>query len=292
MEIVQLKCFLAVVKAGNFTRAAQACHLTQPSLSYQIARLEEELGEPLFVRKPRAVELTPAGRELLESAGRIVAEQERVLARFRQREALEEGELRFGVIPTMAPYLLPNLLEDFRRNHPGMRLVVREGRTSDLVGEVVGGDIEFAIVSDVEAAALKKFSLHLTTLFHERLLLAAPRTHALGGRTRVDVRTLDSAELVLLSEGNCLRDQALQFCQAKDVAGALVCEQLPTQLAMVAAGLGVAIVPEMSVRETAPAGVALVRFSEPTPTRMIGLLKKRGRKLGTAASKFLEPLGL
>lgn len=211
---------------------------------------------------------------------------------FKQREALVTGELRLGVIPTAAPYLLPTLLEGFRREHPGIRLVVREAKTSELVQEVVAEEIEFAIVSDVEAATLKKYSLHLTALFHERLLLAAPSTHALCGQAKVSASAIAGRELVLLSEGNCLREQTLQTCKAHEVEGSLVCEQLPTQLAMVAVGLGLAIVPEMAVGKTAPVGVSFVRFAEPAPTRMIGILKKRGRKLGAAAMKFVAPLGL
>ncbi len=292
MEITQLKCFLAVGREGSFTRAAQVCHLTQPALSYQIARLEEELGTVLFLRKPRAVELAEAGRQLWESAVRIVEEQGRVLETFKQREALEAGELRLGVIPTAAPYLMPTLLAGFRRDYPGVRLVVREARTSELVREVVAEELEFAIVSDVEAATLKRASLRLTALFHERLVLAVPSGHAWAGRQRATVGAINADDLVLLSEGNCLRDQTLQVCRATEADGALICEQLPTQLAMVAAGMGVAIVPEMAVRESTPAGVSLVRLTDPAPTRMIGILKRRGRKLSAAATKFVAPLGV
>ncbi|WP_225919606.1 LysR family transcriptional regulator [Actomonas aquatica] len=292
MEIGQLRLFLAVGTEGNFTRAAQVCHLSQPALSYQIARLEEELGAVLFRRKPRAVELTDAGRKLWESAVRIVAEQEQVLAAFRQRDALETGELRLGVIPTAAPYLLPTLLAGFRAEHPGVRLMMREARTSELVREVVAEELEFAIVSDVDAATLKRYSLRLTPLFHERLLLAVPKGHALAGRQRVKVDVVAKEALVMLSEGNCLRDQTLQVCGQVEAEGALVCEQLPTQLAMVAAGLGAAIVPEMAVRESVPAGVVLVRITDPAPTRVMGILKRRGRKLSRAASTFIAPLGV
>ncbi len=290
MEVTQLKCFLAVAREGSFTRAAKARHMTQPSLSYQIARLEEELGAPLFLRKPRSVELSDAGRLLLESAARIVEEEERAVGRFRQRGALEEGGVRFGIIPTMAPYLLPPLLGRFRQDYPAIRIVAREARTSDLVREVVEEELEFAIVSDVEEALLKKYSLSLSLLFTERLLLAAPLAHALCAGGRVAASALDPGELIMLSEGNCLREQSVNLCYPKVGASPLVCEQLPTQLSMVGAGLGVAVVPEMAVRQGGQPGVALLRFGEPQPTRMIGVLKRRGRKLGAGAQQLVDRL--
>lgn len=290
MDIPQLKCFLAVAREKSFTRAAKACHLAQPSLSYQISRLEEELGEALFLRKPRRVELSDSGRLLFESAVRIIDEQERVLAKFRDREALLEGELSFGIIPTMAPYLLPRLLGVFREMYPGIGVVARESRTSQLLREVVEGELEFAIVSDVEAASLKKYSLHLSPLFSETLLLAVPNAHRLRAVAALTPGSVDPRELILLGEGNCLRDQTLRLCQQQDRVNALSCEQLPTLLAMVAAGLGIAIVPEMAVKWIGGNEVSFLPFVEPSPQRMIGLLKKRGSKLGVAADAFVAEL--
>ena len=292
MELTQLKCFLAVARENSFTRAAKARHMTQPSLSYQISKLEEELGTALFLRKPRVVELSDSGRLLLESAARIVEEEERAVARFKMRETLREGAVRFGIIPTMAPYLLPPLLGRFRADYPAINIVARESRTSQLVREVVEEELEFAIVSDVEAALLKKYSLRLTLLFRERLLLAAPIAHAVCSAGRVAPRSIDERELILLSEGNCLRDQTVRLCKSADGASALVCEQLPTQLSMVGAGLGVAVVPEMAVRQATLPGVSLLRFAEPQPTRMIGILKKRGRKLSAAGNELVDRLNV
>ncbi|MDQ8202681.1 LysR substrate-binding domain-containing protein [Pelagicoccus sp. SDUM812003] len=285
--MTQLRCFIAVARERNFTRAAKACHMTQPSLSYQIGRLEEELGEALFIRKPKAVELSDSGKLLLESALRIVEEQEAVVSKFRMREQLLSGEVRLGIIPTMAPYLLPPLLQAFRQSYPKISLVVRESRTSQLVKEVVSGEIEFAIVSDVEASSLKKYSLHLARLFEEALLLAVPNAHPLCGVTDLSVRHLQDQELILLSEGNCLRDQTEQLCSRRGDENALVCEQLPTQLSLVAAGLGVAVVPEMAVRESRGSDLEYLSFSGQPPRRMIGFLKKRGGKLSLAAQEFV-----
>lgn len=290
MDINQLKCFLAVVREKNFTRAAKSCNMTQPSLSYQISRLEEELGESLFVRKPRTVELKDSGKILLESALVIVEEQKRALLRFTQREALKEGEIRFGIIPTMAPYLLPNLLNVFHQSYPGIRILVRESQTSRLLKEVVNGDLEFAIVSDVQSALLKKSSLHLSILFRETLLMAAPSVHPMCSQSRLTPKSINTQELIMLSEGHCLRDQTMKLCSSDTIKNPLVCEQLPTQLSMVGAGLGTAIIPEMAVKFTNPHGVSFLHFQDPQPTRIIGLLKKRGRKLSIAATEFVTQL--
>ena len=290
MELSQLNCFLAVARERSFTRAAKACNMTQPSLSYQIAKLEEELGELLFLRKPRRVELSEAGKTLLDGAMTIVTEQQRLLAVFRQREGLTEGEVRFGVIPTVAPYLLPPLLSRFRGEYPAIGIVARESRTSQLLKEVVAEDLEFAIVSDVEASLLKRYSLHLARLFDERLVLATPREHPLGAYGSIAPEKIQESELILLSEGHCLRDQIVALCRSEKRVTSLVCEQLPTQLAMVGAGLGLAVVPEMAVRGASRQDVCFVPFAEPAPSRLIGLLKKRGRKLGMAAAAFVKQL--
>lgn len=290
MELTQLRCFLALIREKNFTRAAKACHMAQPSLSYQIARLEEELGESLFIRKPRAVELSDSGKLLLESAALIVEEQDRVVSRFKMREQLGSGEVQFGIIPTMAPYLLPSLLISFRESYPGIGLVARESRTSQLVKEVVAGDLEFAIVSDVAAEQLKQHSLHLTKLFQEDLLVAAPNAHPACALSQVRPSSINEGDLILLSEGNCLRDQTMQLCKGSAAPSALVCEQLPTQLSMVAAGLGLAVVPEMAVKGTTTKGVSFMRFADPAPKRLIGLLKRRGLKLSLAAQELVKRL--
>ncbi|MDQ8200703.1 LysR substrate-binding domain-containing protein [Pelagicoccus enzymogenes] len=290
MEFTQLKCFIAVAREQSFTRAAKACNLSQPSLSYQISKLEEELGESLFNRKPKGVELSDSGRLLLDGAHRLVEEQEKIVSTFRMREELMSGDIRFGIIPTMAPYLLPPLLGTFRSEHPQVRLLARESRTSQLLKEVVEGELEFAVVSDVAPALLKRYSLHLSKLFDEPLALAVPHAHPSCSLEELTPDRIDENELILLSEGNCLRDQTVKLCQRSERKSPLECEQLPTQLSMVAAGLGVAIVPEMAIAKHQDKGVSFLPFKSPAPKRMIGLLKKRGGKLSPAASEFLKRL--
>lgn len=290
MELRQLKCFLAVVREKNFTRAAKTCNMTQPSLSYQISGLEEELGESLFIRKPREAVLSDSGKLLLESALLMEKENKRIVSKFRMRENLKIGEVRFGIIPTMAPYLLPRLLSSFRSDYPDIGIVARESRTTQLVKEVVTEELEFAIVSDVPKSLLKKYSLHLTRLFQEELLIAAPNTHPACNLPKVKTGAINEHDLILLSEGNCLRDQTMKLCKQGEASNALACEQLPTQLSMVQAGLGIAIVPEMAVKDIAPQGMSFLRFAKPAPKRLIGLLKRRGSKLSLAGQEFVKRL--
>ncbi len=290
MEITQLKYFISVAREQSFTKAAKACHISQPSLSYQISKLEDELGESLFIRKPKGVELNDSGKLLLEGAHRLIEEQEKIVSTFKIREKLMAGDIRFGIIPTMAPYLLPPLLGDFRRDHPKVRILARESRTSQLLKEVVEGDLEFAVVSDIAPALLKRYSLHLSKLFDEPLRLAVPNAHPACSLEELAPKSLDESELILLSEGNCLRDQTVKLCQRSERSSPLECEQLPTQLSMVAAGLGVAIVPEMAVAKTQSEEITFLSFKDPSPKRMIGLLKKRGGKLSPAANEFVKRL--
>lgn len=289
MELTQLSCFLAVAREGNFTRAAKSCNLSQPSLSYQISKLEEELGDSLFIRKARGVELSESGRLLLGNALKIQEEKETIVSNFRGREKLHTGEIRFGIIPTIAPYLLPPLLQKFHLDFPKIRLSVRESRTTQLVKEVVDGELEFAIVSDVAQPLLKKYSLHLSKLFEEALLLAVPKAHPFCAKPELHPDRINPSDLILLSEGNCLRDQSVQLCNHLNTTSSLSCEQLPTQLSLVAAGLGVAIIPEMAIKKSPPSDVDLIRFkTSDSAKRFIGILKKRGGKLSPAAAEFTK----
>lgn len=287
MELNQLKNFAAIVSEGNFTRAAAFRNITQPTLSYQISALESELGEPLFRRLPRKAELTEAGKRLYERALRIIHEEEKIHFEFQQREAMLTGSIVFGIIPTIAPDLLPPLLSKFRNEYPRIKIRVRESRTSQLIQEVVDERIDFAIVSDIENNTLKRHSLSLSTLFNEELVVILPKGHSICANTKVNAKDLPADEMILLSEGNCLREQTLDICRPGKTESQLVCEQLPTLEALVSSGLGFAIVPSLSQKKDAPlSGLVYRHFNAPQPMRSIGFLKRRGRKMSAAATEF------
>lgn len=289
MDLRQLEYFTAIVKEGSLTLAARRCRVAQPSLSQQLRALEEELGEPLVLRKPRGVEATPAGRILLEHAERVLEEARLLRERFEKRRETHEGSLVFGMIPTIAPYLLPRLLGPFRQAFPLIDVQVREARTSGLIQQVVDGTIEFAILSDVTPQDQKKWSLHVRELFREPLMLAVPGTHPLATAAQAPKpENLQPETLIHLRDGHCLTDRTLKVCRVEKLDPKLECDQLETALAMVAAGMGTAVVPELAVRSRPVPGLAYCRFHDPAPERTISLMKRRGAPLSKAAEQLVE----
>ena len=297
MELRQMKYFDAVVRERNFSRAAVACGISQPSLSQQIRSLEEELGEPLFRRLARGVTVTEAGYLVHRRVRRILAESEEISAAFEDREKLRTGNVVVGMIPTVAPFLLPPLMESFRRRHSGIRVSVAEARTDELIDKVVAEEVDFAVLSDVGSAVLKKRSLHFEKLFSERLFVALPDDHPLAREEAVMAAAIEPGDVLSLSDGHCLRDQVPARCrpgplggQNGDSSALLECEQLSTLQALVAAGLGLAFVPEMSVPQAPRRGIVYRPLKKPVTRRQIALLKRRGRKMSPASKALAECL--
>ncbi|MCW0221297.1 MAG: LysR substrate-binding domain-containing protein, partial [Prosthecobacter sp.] len=197
-----------------------------------------------------------------------------------------------GVIPTMAPYLLPQPIRRFHQKYPGVKIQVHEGRTSRVLQDLVTGRIEFGIVSDVMAADRERLSLSVEELFRERLLLATPKDHLLADKeTAIAVKDVPKNQLMVLSEGHCLAEQTLSVCRLRRSEDHLECEQLETLLAMVRTGLGIAIVPEMALQQNAGEGICIRPFKAPEPKRLISMVKRRGASLSPAASAFLAEFG-
>ena len=289
MDLRQLEYFMAIVRDGSLTGAAKRCHIAQPSLSQQLHLLEEELGESLVHRKPRGVELTAAGKILVEHATRVLHEAEILRQRFANRRDSHEGRVIFGMIPTVAPYLLPRLLGPFRESYPKIDVQVREAKTRHLIQLLVDGSIEFAILSDVTPQDRKKWSLHVRELFREPLLLALPAGDPLATAdpppTPAD---LNPETLIHLRDGHCLTDQTLALCNLHRLDLKLECGQLETALAMVAAGMGIAVVPELAVRPYPLPGLIFRRFAEPAPERTISLMKRRSSTLSKSANALIH----
>ncbi len=281
-----------VVEAGSVTAAARRCHLAQPSLSQQIQKLEDELGEPLLQRRARGVTPTEAGRRVYEQARAMLEARDRLLASFREREELRTGEVTFGAIPTIAPCLLGRLLAPFRKEFPRVQTRVREAQTGELIRMVVDEEVDFAVVSDIQPADRKRWSLYVKTVFREPILLAVPRGHELA-RCRqgtVEPAAIPRDQLLFLGEGHCLRDQTLKVCRTRKPDEAFQCEQLPTIQTLVAAGLGLALVPAMFVADHPVAGVTYLRLSDPQPLRAINVMKRRGRKLSPPAESLFQKI--
>lgn len=280
----QLRYVEALARLGHFGRAAEACAISQPALSMQIKAFEEELGVELFERDRRQVRLTSAGEEIVRRAREILRSLDELEGYARASRDGLVARLRVGVIPTVAPYLLPSLIGDLTRLHGGLDLHVRETLTPKLVEELNEGRLDLAIV----ALPVSEPSLTEVALFTESFVLVRPREDE--GKPAPDREALREMRLLLLEEGHCFRDQALSFCNAKprpvQPRDLLDASSLSTLVQMVDAGLGVTLIPEMAVAvETRSAAVSVVRFRTPEPARTIGMV---WRKTSPLARQLLE----
>jgi LysR family hydrogen peroxide-inducible transcriptional activator len=291
MDLRRLETFVAVVEEGSLSAASRRCNLSQPALSQQMQALEEDLGEALLIRRPRGVEPTAAGELLLRHARVMLAQAATLRGDFAGRRELETGMVRFGIIPTIAPYLLPQVLAPFQRAHPGIMIAVEEARTPQLIERTVAGEIEFAILSDVTPAERKRGSLQMREMFRETLLLAAPAGHRLAVRADAPKPSeLDADELIYLSDGHCLAEQMLRLCRIRPSNPRLQCDQLATALALVSSGLGVTVVPQLAARDHARGNVVFRAFAGDGLFRVISLMRRRGAKPSPAADRLLAHL--
>ena len=264
----QLRYLGALARHRHFGRAADECAVTQPALSMQIKELEREIGADLVERRPSDITLTETGVEVAQRAERILAATRDLVDFARHREVLS-GPLKLGVIPTIAPYLLPKLLPRLQAAYPSLRLEVRETQTATLLDELIGGELDCLLL----ALPIEHTDVEMLALFTDRFLLAAPAGEPIPRRP-LNARDVDQRRLILLEEGHCLRDQALAFCATKrrDSAAALGSTSLATVMQMVANGYGVTLVPEIATEvEARDKRVMLKRFARPEPGRTIGL---------------------
>lgn len=273
----QMRYFDALARHAHFGRAAQACAISQPALSMQIKEFEEALGASLIERGARQVRLTKFGEEAVDRVREILRAVDELgdLARASQDRLV--GRLRLGVIPTVAPYLLPAVVRTLSAINPELGIHVRETMTQSVIAGLHEGRLDMGIV----ALPVSEPSLHEVELFREPFLLV--RAAADAGRPVPSVETLSEMRLLLLEEGHCFRDQALAFCKMQQAPPREILEasSLLTLVQMVGAGLGVTLVPQMAVDvETRSAEVAVAPFDEPQPERIIGMVWRKTSPLG------------
>jgi LysR family hydrogen peroxide-inducible transcriptional activator len=269
-SLKQLRYLDALARLGNFHKAAKHCAVTQPALSMQIQELEKELGVRLIERRPRGATLTEAGREIARRAARILIEVRDLKDSARIRAMPLSGPLSLGIIPTVAPYVLPPLLPSLRERYPELELEVRETHTMQLRDELIDGSLDLLML----ALPLEHAEIETTPLFEDRFLLAMPRSRRFEGGMRATPELLKQDRLLLLEEGHCLRDQALAYCDLRrvDRIDTFGVSTLSTIVQMVVNGLGLTLLPEISVDLEARHGeVRLMRFEEPQPKRVLGL---------------------
>ena len=270
----QLRYLTALARRRHFGRAAEECAVSQPALSVQIQELEAGLQTALVERGRGRIALTAEGEEIARRAARILAEVADLEDYARHRTRLLTGPLHLGVIPSIAPYLLPAALPALQACHPALELRLRESQTAVVVDELRRGLLDVLVLS----LPLDVPEIETTRLFDDRFVLAVPATHPLALRPDCTAQLLAEERLLLLEEGHCLRDQTLSYCRAVD-RGPLAsygASSLSTIIQMVANGLGITVLPEISLPfEAHDPRIKLLRFPPPEPTRAVALAWRR-----------------
>ncbi len=288
MEMHQLRYVVAVARAGNFSRAAEQCHVSQPSLSQQILKLEEELGERLFDRMKREARLTPHGEAFLRRAVKILEEVDAARREASDARGLVRGRLIVGVLPTIAPYLLPEVLVEFAEKFPGVEIVVQEDTTARLLKLAQAYEIDVALAS----RPIQDQRMEVKDLFSEELRLALPPGHPLSRKRTVSLADLEKERFIVMKEGHCLGDQVLNFCERRDLQPTISFRsaQLETIQALVCTGVGISLIPAMAARGQREDLPAYRSLTAPRPERKIVALWPKQRPLNRAATEFLHQI--
>ena len=286
MNLRSLEYLVALADHRHFGRAAEAVFVSQPTLSSQIKKLENELGVELVERGTRGVLLTEPGERIVARARAALAEVDNIRAIARLSTDPESGSLRLGVFPTLGPYLLPHVVPAVRAKFPRLELLLVEEKSEVLLQQLRDGRIDAALLAMPVAAP----TLHEEPLFDEEFLLAVPAGHRLADQPQVNVSALAGESVLLLDEGHCLRDQALSVCQmvGADERAGFRATSLETLRQMVAAGIGVTLLPRLAVSPPVPESpdVALVPIADPAPSRQIAMYWRNT----SAYSDFLRQL--
>ncbi|WP_420712309.1 LysR substrate-binding domain-containing protein [Streptomyces sp. NRRL S-920] len=290
-SLAQLRAFAAVAEHLHFRDAAAAIGMSQPALSGAVAALEEALGVQLLERTTRKVLLSPAGERLAVRVRAVLGEVEALLEEADAVKAPFTGALRLGVIPTVAPYLLPTLITLVHETYPDLDLQVHEEQTSSLLEGLAAGRLDLLLL----AVPLGMPGVTELPLFDEDFVLVTPLDHWLGGREGIPREALKELNLLLLDEGHCLRDQALDICREAGRADAPVTTTaagLSTLVQLVAGGLGVTLLPRTAVRvETSRSNQLLTGyFADPAPTRRIALAMRTGAARAAEYEELAEAL--
>jgi LysR family hydrogen peroxide-inducible transcriptional activator len=294
ITLKQLRYLTALAEHRHFGKAAEACAVTQPALSMQMRDLEKDLGVNLVERRPGEAILTEVGAEVVRRAGRVLAAARDLTDYARHSGRLLTGRLRLGVIPTLAPYVLPRVLPALQRVHPELHVELRETQTRNLTDELARGALDAALL----ALPVEEGDFETLALFDDPFLLAVPAADPRSGAVKLSARDIEKDRLILLEEGHCLRDQALAFCAPRrDTPSGLGATSLSTVMQMVANGYGVTLLPQIALDvEGRDARVKMLRFRDPEPARRIGLAWRRTspRKvdfvaLGQIVTEMLAP---
>jgi LysR family hydrogen peroxide-inducible transcriptional activator len=283
MELHQLRYFCAVTDTRSFSRAALQCHVSQPSLSQQILKLEDELGARLFDRLGRTIRLTSSGETFLPRARAVLRELEAARGDVDVQKESVSGTVTIGVIPTVAPYLLPPYLAQFSREYPKAQLAVVEEITQILLERLRAATVDLAVL----ALPIRGHEFESFPMLTEPLFAAVPKKHPLARRQTLSLKDLRSNPFLLLRDGHCFRDTSMAACDRARLHPQIVFEsgQFTSLLSMVGAGMGVSIVPEMAIDKKSRC--AYVRISDEHAVRTIGAVRLRGRSFSRTQAALL-----
>jgi LysR family hydrogen peroxide-inducible transcriptional activator len=279
MTLTELRYIVAVARERHFGRAAEACFVSQPTLSVAVKKLEDELGVQLFERGPGEMTVTPAGQRIVEQAQRVLEEAARIREIAAAGRDPLAGPLRLGAIYTIGPYLLPKLVPILRRAAPAMQLLIQENFTHRLAEMLKSGEVDVIVV----ALPFAEPGIETRAVYDEPFLVAVPRGHHWQGRKRISAEELTKESLLLLGEGHCFRDQVLELChvtkarERSPIARAMEGGSLETIRQMVAGGVGVTVLPATSVDGAAGSRdlIRILPFARPVPTRRVALAWRR-----------------
>jgi LysR family hydrogen peroxide-inducible transcriptional activator len=282
VNLRDLRYFVALADTKHFGKAAERSYVSQPTLSAQIKKLENYLGVQLIERQPRRVTLTESGIKILPLARRILQESDEIISLARNEHDPLSGKLKLALIPTIGPYLLPLLMRRLRKQLPQLKLMLYEYQTQPLLERLRSGEIELGIL----ALPVALDGLEAMELYHENFTVAVPNNHAFAKKAAIKLDDLSGETLLLLEDGHCLRDQALDVCNRVDVKENedYRATSLETLRQMVAAGLGITLLPELATRGPFGSGQGLTvkSFAKPIPSRTIGAVWRKSSSRGAA----------
>ena len=280
MNIRALQYFVKLAELRHFSKAAEACFVSQPTLSTQIRKLEEELGISLVERAPRKIMLTPIGEDIAHRARHVLRDIEHIKDAARRSKDPETGTIKLGIFPTLAPYLLPHIIPEIRRRYPELRLQLAEEKTEDILNMLDQGHLDAGLL----ALPVDEHGMEIEVLFTEPFVTAMPADHPLCDKQSIELKDLAGEELLLLEEGHCLRQHALDVCE---LAGAhervdFHATSMETLRQMVAANAGMTLMPVLAVKPPIPEtmNIALRPFAQPAPSRTIALVWRSSSPMG------------
>jgi len=286
MNLRDLRYLVALADLKHFGRAAEACFVSQPTLSTQIKKFEDELGTPLIERNPRNVMLTDVGVAVVARARAILHEADQIKNIARRAKDPESGTVKIGIFPTLGPYLLPHVVPNIVKKFPKLELMLFEEKTESVLKKLHDGDLDAGII----ALPIHDDTLHAEFLFEESFVLAVPKGSALAKLKKIKLSDLANERLLLLDDGHCLRDQALEVCQMAGVGerAGFRATSLETLRHMVSANVGMTLLPALTVQPPVPPtpNVVLIPFAAPAPSRRIAIVWRRT----SALTVFLQQL--